>query len=113
MTRAPASAAPTAAPRPAGPPPTTSTSVSPASVARRGGRSTAAPLSGRFREGTLLLLSSDQLEEQAVRFLRALLQRRQRLGDLGAHRAPAVPRFVQVGDQPSGVDEVERRRRQA
>src|SRR5262245_48085318 len=112
MTRAPASDAPTAAPRPAGPPPTTSTSVSPASVARRGGRSTPAPLSGRFSEGTLLLLSGEKLDGEAVGLLRPLLQRRQRLGDARAHRAAAVPGFVEVRDQPARVDQVERRRGQ-
>src|SRR6185295_10065170 len=112
MTRAPAWAAPTAAPRPAGPPPTTSTSVSPASVARRGGRSTAAPLSGRFSEGTLLFLSGEQFEHQAMSLLRALLQGRQRFADPGPHRAAPVPRLVEVGDQAAGVDEMQRRRGQ-
>src|SRR5262245_66332680 len=110
MTRAPASDAPTAAPRPAGPPPTTSTSVSPASVARRGGRSTPAPLSGRFSEGTLGFLSGEKLDREAIRLLRPLLQRRQRLGDACPHRALAVPRLVEVSDHPARVHQVERRR---
>src|SRR5512138_3217351 len=103
MTRAPDCAAPTAAPRPAGPPPTTSTSVSPASVARRGGRSIAAPLSGRFSEGTLGFLSGEKLERELVGLPRALLQRGQRLADARAHRAAAVPGLVEVRDQPAGI----------
>src|SRR5438552_3391488 len=109
MTRAPACAAPSAAPRPAGPPPTTSTSVSAASVARRGGSSIVGAGSGRFREGTLLFLAGEKLDDDLVRLAGALLQRRQRLGDLLAHRAPAVPRLVEVGDQAPRVDQVERR----
>src|SRR5258705_12619049 len=51
MTRAPASAAPSAAPSPAGPPPTTRTSVSAASSAARGGKSMTVEVSGRLSGG--------------------------------------------------------------
>ena len=47
-----------------------------------------------------------------MRLFRALLQRGQRLGDLRTHRAAPVPGLVEIGDQPSGVHQVERRRGQ-
>src|SRR5689334_10760287 len=103
-TRAPASAAPSAAPRPAGPPPTTSTSASAASCARRGGSSIIAGFSGRASGGIataglrrqrrgllaargvfllcavaryrLRLERLQQLAKHRVRPLRALLERR-------------------------------------
>src|SRR5918992_3807462 len=113
MTRAPACTAPNAAPSPAGPPPTTGTSVSPASSASRGGNSIRGASSGRFNVGIARFFAGEQLERDAMRLARALLQRRQRLGDVRAHGAPAVPRFVEIGDEPAGVHQIERRRGQA
>src|SRR5512134_2629678 len=113
ITRTPACAAPSAAPRPAGPPPTTSPSVSPASTAWRGGSSTLGAPSGSFSVGIRESLPRQHLEEDAMRFSCALLQRRQRLRDLRAHRAAPVPGLVQIGDKPAGVHQVERWRRQA
>src|SRR5688572_30465639 len=99
MTRAPACTAPSAAPSPAGPPPITSTSVSPASRASRGGSSMRGASSGRFNVGIARFFAGEQLERDAVRLAGALLQRRQLLRDVRAHRAPAVPGFVEIGDQ--------------
>src|SRR5258706_12591404 len=73
-TRAPAFAAPSAAPRPAGPPPTTSTSVSPASSACRGGNSMWRGFSGRFRGGIDRLASLQELDGDLDGLPRALLQ---------------------------------------
>src|SRR6266542_3280409 len=106
MTRAPASAAPMAAPNPAGPPPTTSTSVSPATPAARNARlvevvptPASSPLSscsdasvfGRRARG-------EQFDGDAVGFERSLLQRRKRLGDMRTQRILAVPAFVEIRD---------------
>src|SRR6185436_2144664 len=55
ITRTPDPAAPSAAPRPDGPPPTTRTSVSAATWARRGGRSIRVVCSGRRRAGIAAL----------------------------------------------------------
>src|SRR5262245_34763188 len=111
MTRAPAWTAPSAAPMPAGPPPTTSTSASPASSAWRRGSSMHAASSGRLNVG-MLLLAGEKRERQPVRLARALLQRGEFLRDMGAHRAAAVPALVEIRDYAPGVDQVERRRRQ-
>src|SRR5512134_1103630 len=105
ITRTPACAAPSAAPRPAGPPPTTSTSVSPASTAWRGGSSTVGASSGRFRVG-IALLSGQRLEQQAMRLARTLLQLRQLLGDARGYRAAAVPGIVQISDEAPGIHQL-------
>src|SRR3954470_22413632 len=100
-----------AAPKPAGPPPTTSTSVSAASIACRGGSAIFSTRSGRFRDGTGLLLRLQEFDEDLLRFLRALLEGRHGACEMAFHRAAAVPRLVEVSDQAPGIDEIERRRR--
>src|SRR4051812_47117978 len=99
MTFAPASAAPIAAPRPAGPPPTTSTSVSPASAAWRGGSAMRASFSGRFNEGTPRFFLGEKFQKDLVRFLRARLQRRNRFREHRPHRLAPVPGLVEVRDE--------------
>src|SRR2546421_10107189 len=94
--RAPACAAPSAAPRPAGPPPTTSTSVSAASSARRGGRSMRVGSLGRFREGIALLVGLQKLQRDLDGLARALLQHGHRFQQRRAQRAPVVERLVEV-----------------
>src|SRR5689334_7477646 len=84
ITRAPVSAAPIAAPRPAGPPPTTSTSASPPSVACRCGSATRAASSGRFSAGNAHLPAIEQFHGELVVLLRARLQRGNVLQQAGA-----------------------------
>src|SRR3954468_7234596 len=79
-TRTPPAAVRSAAPRPAGPPPTTSTSVSAANMALRDGSSIRGASSGRFREGIDLLRALQDFERDLDRLARAFLQRRHRLG---------------------------------
>src|SRR3954468_7854662 len=105
MTFAPASAAPIAAPRPAGPPPTTSTSVSPASAAWRGGSAMRASCSGRLNEGTACFFLGEKFQKDLVRLLRARLQRRHRLREHRAHGFTPVPGLVEVRDEAPGVHE--------
>src|SRR5687767_6642942 len=100
-----------AAPRPAGPPPTTRTSVSPPSSAWRGGSGSRTVWSGRFSAGKGQLFPVDELEQDAVRLLRALLQGRNVLRELRLDRAHLVPRLVDIGHKAARVDELHRRRR--
>ena len=93
----PADAAPTAAPSPAGPPPTTSTSVSPASMASLEGILTVGPGDGALRAGIFALLRAlpypavliracfpaQELQHESIRFPGPPPEQRQGLIDLG------------------------------
>src|SRR5512144_1682533 len=109
---------------PAGPPPTTSTSVSAATSACRGSSVQNSWFAGRDRTGMRGSLRAnaplaavarrallEQVDRQPMRAPRALLERRQPLGDMRAHRLPQVPALVEVGDQPTGIDQLQRRGR--
>src|SRR3954471_12453115 len=109
MTRAPASAAPIAAPRPAGPPPTPSTSASPPSVAWRAGSAIRAAASGRLSAGKAHLRAVEQLHRKGVVLLRAGLERGNVLQKAGPERPAPVPALVDVRHEAAGIHELERR----
>src|SRR4029077_17839004 len=122
ITFAPASAAPMAAPSPAGPPPTTSTSHSAATVAVRGARVMVVGSRGRSSGGiasasrcasglhlpTRPVVLQD-LEGDLVGAPGARLDLGHRLLEPGLQVAPQVPPAIDVGDELARVDLLERR----
>src|SRR5919106_5350383 len=104
MTREPAPAAPRAAPRPAGPPPTTRTSVSATRVALRGGSVISRGFGGCAKGGIALYLNSfrrssflvfdplgEQVHRNGMRLSGPLLQQREGATDLALQPVPQVP----------------------
>src|SRR5690606_28108364 len=117
ITSAPARAAPSAAPMPDGPPPTTSTSVSAARPARRAGRVSSGMVAGFWSMGMSVHFLAwsgrrqavEQVHEQGMVLARPFLQRRQSLADVFLDLGPEVPRVVDRGEQLAGADVVQGR----
>src|SRR5262249_2534446 len=123
ITCAPALAAPRAAPSPAGPPPPTSTSHSPASVATRGGRGIVAATRGRGSGGMARSAAlrrrrrgcparpagGEEVQRDLVGPPGARLNGRQRALEARLQVAPQVPPAVDVRDELTRVDVLERR----